>query len=185
MTTDDLAGFLLFLGAVQFLILMIVAETQYPNYNPAKNYISDLGVWKYRSAYIFNPSIIVMGILVISAGALLWSFYGLSLGPALIILSGIGAIGVGCVNETHLKPHLVFAMLAFIPSGLAAVSYGLGTPFPFGVASMTLGVVSLAAVTLIGMRKTLGLGMGGMERMIYYPVIGWMLAYSGYLMVLQ
>lgn len=185
MTTDDLAGFLLFLGAVQFLILMIVAETQYPNYNPAKNYISDLGLWKYRSAYIFNPSIVIMGVLVIAAGSLLWSFYGLSLGPALIMLSGSGAIGVGFVNEKHLGPHMVFAMLAFVPSGLAAVSYGLGTPFPFGIASIILGSISLAAVVLIGTKKTLGMGMGGMERMIFYPTIGWMLAYSGYLMVLQ
>ena len=185
MTTDDLAGFFLFLGAVQFLILMIVAETQYPNYNPAKNYISDLGVWKYRSAYIFNPSIVVMGLLVMIAGALLWSFYGLSLGPVLIIVSGLGAIGVGFVNETHLKPHLIFAMLAFVPSGLAAVSYGLGTPFPFGIASLILGSISLAAVVLVAVKKPLGIGMGGMERMIFYPVLGWMLAYSGYLMVLQ
>jgi hypothetical membrane protein len=182
MNADALAGFLLFLGAVQFLVLMILAETQYPNYSPAANYISDLGLWKNRSAWIFNPSIILLGGMTVTAGALLWSMHGPSVGPILVTLSGIGAFGVGIVNEKYLKPHLVFALLAFAPSALAAVSYGMGTPLPFGAASVILGLISLSALVLIAMRRTLGLGMGGMERMVFYPVLGWMLAYSGYLM---
>ncbi|MGB9659567.1 MAG: DUF998 domain-containing protein [Nitrososphaerales archaeon] len=68
MRYDDIkvAGALLFVGTVQFILGLVVAEVLFPNYNVSKNFISDLGVGP--TSLIFNSSVILFGLsLVISA----------------------------------------------------------------------------------------------------------------------
>ena len=56
---------MLFIGSVQFIIAMLIAEAIYPGYNVSRNYISDLGVGP--AAGIFNSSVSLLGLTGILA----------------------------------------------------------------------------------------------------------------------
>jgi hypothetical membrane protein len=60
-----IAGLLLFIGGIQCVLGIIIAETLYPDYSTSENWISDLGVGP--SALIFNSSIFLLGVLGVAA----------------------------------------------------------------------------------------------------------------------
>ena len=64
MLYDDrrMAGLIIFVGAFQFTIGLMVAAAVDPTYSIHDNYISDLGV--RAGAPIFNASIMILGILL-------------------------------------------------------------------------------------------------------------------------
>ena len=55
---------------------------------------------------------------------------------------------------------------------------------PLSYFSAAAGVITLLAIVLYGTDTYLGLGQGGMERMIVYPVLIGGLAFGGYLMAI-
>jgi hypothetical protein len=60
------------------------------------------------------------------------------------------------------------------------MSYKLQKP-PFSYFSVILGVVMLLALVLFASGTFLGLGKGGMERMIAYPALLWAIGFGGHL----
>lgn len=185
-----LAGLLVFVAAAQFFIGMLVAEAVYPGYSISDNYISDLGatctetgcVIQEPAATIFNSSVILLGALAV-IGAYLFSraSHGKVL-PILLLLTGIGAMGVGLLPETAGAAHSVVSLIAFVFAGVSALwSYTI-VKSPFRYVAVLLGVIGLVALGLYIARVTLGLGVGGMERMIVYPELFWALGFGTYLM---
>jgi hypothetical protein len=83
--------------------------------------------------------------------------------------------------------HPIFALLAFVAGGVAAVmAYEVATP-PFRYVSAALGVITLVSIVLgFFFLETLGfvasMGEGGIERWIAYPVVLWLTMFGGYLM---
>ena len=55
----SLLGALLFVGAAQFILMIVIAEARYPGYNVATNALSDLGVG--QTALLYNASTAVFG----------------------------------------------------------------------------------------------------------------------------
>jgi hypothetical membrane protein len=53
---------------------------------------------------------------------------------------------------------------------------------PFRYISVILGIVGLVALVLFLTGQYAGIGLGGMERMIVYPVLFWEAGFGGYLM---
>jgi len=51
---------------------------------------------------------------------------------------------------------------------------------PFSYVAVLLGIVTLSALALFISEIYLGLGKGGMERMIVYPALLWGVGFSGY-----
>jgi hypothetical membrane protein len=174
-------GALLFASATQFVVLLMVAETQYPGYSISYNYISDLGVWSQASAYIFNPSVVVYGAMVLAAGYLMRTKLGWRQG-ALIAISGLGGIGVGFFNEMTGYPHIFFALLAFVGGSMAGLTLRRRLKGVMGWFGVAIGLISLLALILLGTGIWLGLGAGGMERMVFYPQSAFILALGGYFM---
>jgi hypothetical membrane protein len=78
-------------------------------------------------------------------------------------------------------PHVVSAFLAFGFGNLAAIYCFKIAPPPFSYFSLILGVIGLSALVLLGAGVYFGLGVGGMERMIFYPGVFWALSYGAYL----
>src|SRR2546430_4302719 len=70
------AGLLLFVGIGQFAVIgLTISEAVYSEASPtgysiSQNYLSDLGVGP--AALIFNPSIILVGVLVLATARFLW-----------------------------------------------------------------------------------------------------------------
>jgi hypothetical membrane protein len=174
-----LAGAIIFLGAVQFLILLIVAEALYPGYSVSGSYISDLGVGS--SALIFNSSIFLLGLtFVVGAYFIQRALHPLTF-VFLIVLAGIGAMGVGLFPENTGMAHEIFSLIVFLFGGLSAIaSYKLQTP-PLSYFAVLLGIMTLAALALFISGTFLGLDKGGMERMIAYPALLWEVGFSGHL----
>jgi len=174
-----LLGALLFLGAAQLILVMTVAEALYPEYNMAANYISDLGVGS--TALLFNTSAVLFGVMVLLGVA----FGRRSIGSPLMLtlaLTGAGAVGVGLFPETTGAPHQICALIAFFLGAVSAIiSYRI-TRRPLSYFSVVLGVIALAALVLYFSHYDLGIGRGGMERMIAYPSLVWALGFGGFMM---
>src|SRR5216117_1659810 len=104
-------------------------------------------------AAIFNTSIILLGITILATS---WFLLRAFKDPILMVL--------------------------FLFAGLSAIlAFRILRP-PLSYVSVLLGVGSLAALGLFISNNFLGLGNGGMERMIVYPVLTWGIGFSGYLL---
>ncbi|CAG1001962.1 MAG: hypothetical protein MPEBLZ_04235 [Candidatus Methanoperedens nitroreducens] len=189
MDNRGLAGAFMFVGGVQFAIGMVLAEIFYPGYNVSGNYISDLGATCREtctiyqpSAFIFNTSAIFLGIFILLSSYCTWLEFKNYLISILIGLSGLGALGVGLFPETAGTLHLIVSLITFLFAALSAIAARNFVKPPFNFFSVFLGFVCLAALVLFGLEFYPGLGPGGMERMIAYPVLLWAIGFGGYLM---
>jgi hypothetical membrane protein len=178
------AGTILVAATVQLLLLVSIAEFLYPGYSVSQNYISDLGVGPSPSKEIFTLGLLIFGLLVLLAssklyadkGSYLWLFFA---------LSGIGAVGVAVFNEDTGWPHVLFALLSFLFGNLAAVYAFTKTKPMFSYISLGLGLLGLGALVLLGTGTFLGLGPGGMERIVFYSGILWALAFGARLQAFE
>lgn len=186
-----IAGLLLFLGDVQFLFSLMLAEFLYPDYSISQNYISDLGATcravctVYQpSSLIFNSSLIIAGILVaLSAYTFLLEKIPRSrLLIAFLFISAISSAGVGLFPESAGVIHSIFALIAFFSLGLASISASRLTKVPLNAISLILGLLTIIFIFLFTGKIYLGLGPGGAERLVLYPVLFWGLAFSGWMM---
>ena len=174
------AGLLLFVGIAQFAIIgLTVAESVYPGYSVSINYISDLGVGP--AALIFDPSIILVGLVVLATAWFLLRAFKDRLVSVVVALAGVGAIAVGVFTESFGVIHSLVSLWTFIFIALSAILAMRIVRPPFQYISVLLGLLSFAALGLYISKTYLGLGPGGMERMIVWPVLVWGLAFGGYL----
>lgn len=185
------AGALLFVGSAQFVVALIIAEAIFPGYSVSKNYISDLGTWNQPSAFIFNPSAILLGLVCIAGSYFIQRAFRMRGITVLFALLGVGTLGVGIFPENILTvngvpvPHTIAAMIAFVVGGIASIASYKITKSPFRYLGVILGGTSLLAFVLFlttASSNYLGLGVGGMERMITYPTLIWTVGLGGNLM---
>jgi len=184
------AGTLVFVGVAQFLFFFALAEIYYPGYDVSTQTISDLGatcnggvcVFVQPSSDIFNASVFLMGIALLLTAYYIWKGSGSRALSLFEFLAGIGAMGVGTFNESYGGAHVFFSALTFFSGGIQALLVFKVAKPPFAYFSAVTGIVTLASLVLYGTHTYLGLGQGGMERMIAYPVLFGGLALGGYLM---
>lgn len=170
-SNGKVAGTLFFIAASQFVLGLIVAEALYTGYSISDNYISDLGVGP--SSSIFNSSVFLMGLLMIIGAFFFQRAFNFKALTVLLVLTAVGTMGVGVFTEHSGIMHTAVSLIAFLFGGLSAVSsFRLLRP-PFSVIAVILGLMSLGALILIASGIDLGLGVGGIERMILYPVLLW------------
>ena len=182
------AGLLLFMGGTQFILALTVAEALFPGYSISGNHISDLGADCNQtcaiiqpSATIFDVSVFLLGLAGVAAGYLILSSRYRAVG-ILTMLGSLGAMGVGVFPETTGGLHVLVSFVAFFFTGLAALSsYRVVRP-PVYYLSAVLGAVSLVALVLYASGVYLGLGPGGMERMVAYPAVIWVIGVGANLM---
>ncbi len=181
------AGILLFVAASQFVFGLDIAEALYPGYSASANYISDLGVGP--SAIYFNSSVFLMGLLMIIGAYFLQRAFDYTMLTIMLALTAIGAMGVGVFTEDFGTLHMVVSLIAFLFGGLSTIFSAVCSHVHevkllkthFSVIAVILGVMSLGALALFAGQIYLGLGRGGMERMIAYPLFVWGIGFGGYL----
>jgi len=188
------AGLLLFLAAAVALLGIITAEALYPSgYSTSKNAISDLGateppdsVSHQPSAAIFDTAMMACGAAAIVAAFCLQRGFSRWAAPVLVGLFGGGVLGVGIFPGNYGNVHALFALLAFIAGGVAAIVSITIVRGPFGYFGALLGVVSLVTLFLyyaLGDSSPMaGLGLGGVERWIVYPIVLWIAGLGGHLL---
>jgi hypothetical membrane protein len=191
-------GLAFFVGAVQFVIAMVITQLGWTTpYSLSKNYISDLGAahcgyWtgvdpRYICSpwhLVFDTSIVILGLLSILGAYLIRSAlrtgWAPALGLVLFALSGVGAIGVGLSPEdVDLTVHTASALTSFVASNTALILLGISMirdprwRTGFGSFGVVLGFVGWLALVLFVSDHYLGIGVGGMERLIVCPTLLW------------
>jgi hypothetical membrane protein len=191
LSNSKTAGTLLFVGGIQFVLALIIAESIYPNYSVSANYISDLGVWGKSSAVFFNPSIILFGLTILASSYFLQKQFKNRIFTIFFVLTGVGALGAGIFPENTFVVGVVpifhylssFSLIDFGAISILA-SYMITKP-PFKFLSVFLGAFMVIAILLFCMTWNtggLGIGGGGMERMIVFPTIAWIISLGGYML---
>lgn len=199
-------GALAWVLTVQFLVVEAVVQgTWNQPYDRNTFYISDLGAvtcfdrpdgravcspWHA----LMNTSFVLQGVLIIVGVALLQRYLPRGLLAVLaycaLIVGGLGVIVVGFAPEdTQNSVHYAGAAANFLGTNLGLVLLGLclvyGRRVPLaGIWSGAAGTIGLICLGFFVAENYLGLGVGGIERVIAYtipatlPVVAAVLAWS-------
>jgi hypothetical membrane protein len=184
-----IAGLLFFVGAVQYVLAVVISEAVYSGYSVGQQYLSDLGDWSVAGNYaaIFNSSAILFGIFGIAGAYLIQRIFKNRLFTSLMVMTGVGSVGSAVVALNISYPvHSIFGLVAFVFGAAAAIMIYKFVKSPLSYISVILGAVILSAIVLfmLGQGSSsfyLGLGVGGMERFIVYPLLLVTLGFGAYL----
>ena len=174
----------------------MVSETLYPYYSVMSNYISDLGTHCPAAAgacfvpqywWLFNSSEVVFGLLIALSGYYFFRAYSYRPASVMIGVTGVALIFVGLLNESFSPWHSIFSLITFVFAGLSAIVTFRFQKSPLSYISLALGVISLISLVLYvpdggAFGTAIGIGPGGLERMIVYPVLLWSVGFGGHLM---
>ena len=181
------AGYLLALAAGQFLVLLMLGESIAPGYSMHENAISDLGTIG-ETELLFNTSLFVLGLLNFVSGFVLFKVLDDKKLLIVFALGGIGAMGAGLIPlDSPIGVHGLFALFAFVFINLEAMVAGRLAKSPLDKISIALGMLGIIFVSLMMMVDSGSLdvsdsiGHGGVERMIAFPCLIWMVLFGGYL----
>ena len=184
----SLSGTLFLIGGLQWFIGLLAAESWYDGYSSRIDYVSDLGTGP--TSIIYNSSVFIMGLLIVIGSFFLYQAQEKKLLPALLTVTGIGAMGVG-VFPGNLQPmHSIFTLLAILFGAFATIASYSHQKKPLSYISIILGMMSLVLSFVffpylglpVGSTETfLGIAKGSMERWAIYPILAWIIAFGSYL----
>jgi len=185
-----IGGALYVIAVFQFFIFELVAETLYPGYSVANNYISDLGgtcvnppstascIVHQPSATIFDTTLVLMGLLLLVGT--FFVYYGTRRKPYFIVtaVADIGTILVGVFPETTGWIHADISVIVFLFMGISLIlawTIVKGGVFryltvAFGLLTLYFNSFSVSAV-----------GVGGSERLLVLSILSGILALGGHL----
>jgi hypothetical membrane protein len=125
--------------------------------------------------------VFLLGALGIIATYFIHRAFNSKLFSTLLAITSIGAMGVGLFTKDVLDLHHIFSLITFLFVGVSAIiSYKYQKP-PLSYLSVLLGAMALLAIALTFSGTYLGLGKGGMERMIAYPALLWIIGFGAHL----
>lgn len=195
-----LIGPLLWASSIQYFIVQIVAaHAWHTSYNLMQNPISDLGntsCAEYRKRMVCSPqhgfmnfSFVVLGLTMAVGAVLVCRLFertnARSLGFALLMLAGAGTMLVGLFPENTVSSlHILGAALPFLLGNIGLILLGLVLPLPRFLRwlSIFFGSMALLALVFFMTNQYLGLGIGGMERIVAYPQTIWLIVIGFYLL---
>lgn len=181
------AGVLFATAAGWFVTMLMLAAALVPGYELGTTAMSELGV-EPESAFVFNGSLFLVGILTIVGGYLFYRSHGTTWLLAMYALAGLGAFGMGVFPADYGFLHVLFVVVTFLFYNLAAIGTGMRIRGPMVVVSVLLGAVGLlfAGLLILGVGGNPELygpiGAGGVERLVLYPAMLWLLVFGGYML---
>ena len=194
-----LAGPALWMLSLQYFIIQIAVGRAWPvDYSLSQNTISDLGNTAcslYGGRLVCSPlhnlmnaSFIVLGATMIAGAMLIYREFRQSAGSAAgfgaMGLAGFGTAVVGFFPENTIGVLPFWgAMLPFLIGNLGIVVLGLVLDLPKSLRLYTIasGGLALVALALFLSNTYLGLGIGGMERIVAYPQTVWLIVFGMYI----
>lgn len=193
----------LWISSIQyFLVQIYVASNFYPNYSLRQNTISDLGhtvCGPYGDKLVcsanflaMNISFIILGLTMLF-GALLNQKHSStsklsSFGFSGLALSGLGTVLIGIFPENSISSlHIIGAGIPFLVGNISLVilSRSLEVGKYFSIYTFLSGFTALIALALFLTQNYLGLGIGGIERIVAYPQTIWLISYGIHSLIVQ
>ena len=198
-----LSGAIIFVAAAQWIVSVEIAEALYPNYSISQNFLSDLGatcpvsirppaqnvvscIIQQPSATIFDLTLITVGLLSLVSAYLIHLVRKDRLFTVIFSLFGAGVLGAGLLPETYGQAHLLVSVVAFFFGPVSAIITYRLVKSPFKFLAATLGIIALAfflgsLVVPASVAYNSALGVGGLERMVAYPLLLWEVGLGSYL----
>ena len=182
----DWAGLAYFLLAAQFITVITLAAAAAPGYQLRDGAISDLGVIA-ETALLFYAALLLVGLL-----NLLGAYYAYRLERGRLLLGVCGIASIGAVGASLLPLsaggwHGLFALLAFVFFNLEIIGQAMRTDNAAlrwtGLVLATIGLVHVVVMAVgdAGSSLVFGpIGHGGVERLIVYPPMLWLMVYGGF-----
>ena len=178
------AGLLFVVGAVQFVLAVVISEAIYSGYSVGQQYLSDLGDWSLAGNYaaIFDVSVILYGLFIIAGAYFFQRVFKNRLFTSLLVITGVGSVSAGVVAiNMSFSVHGILGLIAFVSAAASAIMSYKFEKSPLSYVSVILGAVTLLALVLLSSGFYLGLGLGGMQRFIIYPISLWSLGFGAHL----
>lgn len=185
----SLAGALLSVTGIGLILSIIINEALYPaarHYSTFANTISDLGGTLPPNSYMVQPNRFIFiatmalaGAFVLFATYLLWRVEEGRRFVVALGLMGVGIVGIAVFPGNVATIHPLFSLLAFMAGSIAAILSRKVLDAPLRYFAVVLGSVALVA-TVFGLDPFANrgpqaeIGIGGVERMIAYPVLLWL-----------
>ena len=204
----QLAGTLMLIAGIQFVLGVHIAESTYPGYSVNQNLISDLGatvrftesgvttIIQQPASLIFTIIVFIVGAFATISAYLIFRATKAKRFVMFMGLFGIAMVGIAAFSEVFTLIHGVFSLIAFFSFALAAIFSFKFHKRPMNYISVILGVIPLIAIVLLELSQLgqilpeMGLsasglpsfntpiGSGGMERMIAYPMMLWLVMFG-------
>jgi hypothetical membrane protein len=176
-----LAGFLIFMG-------IITGEIFYKTeFSARDNYLSELALrfnetyFRMVSALIFDYTMIVAGIMVITGTWFVNKLFKKYLLTIPMALLGIGLACFGIFPGKILPTHDIFALVIFICGSISAIVSFKIVNSPLRYIFACFGIIAL--ILLIFQKYFIPtLGVGGAERWLFYPIVFWITGMGAYLL---
>lgn len=194
-------GPVVYASSIQFFAVQVfVAMGWAPPYSLSRDTISDLGntaCGAFNARFVCSPlhglmnaSFIVLGVAM-TAGSLLISRQSAksratNLGFSAMAISGIGVIIVGMYPENSVPAfHGLGAAIAFTIGNAALIIMAAAPLLPVAlrVYSCLSGMLAILALAIYSSGHYLGLGEGGIERVVAYPQAVWLVVIGLFLLV--
>ncbi len=186
-----IAGILLVIGGIMYVVAINIGESLFPGYSIANNSLSDIGgllPLVQPAATIFNGINIILGVLILTSAYLIIKSGGCRLFSSCLAIFGFCIAALGIFPEYTNGIHLTFAIISSFAGSFALIfSYRLGINIPMTIIGIILGLIALITIISpfifgIGPNNPLDIfGKGGAERLIIYPIIMYLTALGGYL----
>jgi len=185
--------------SIQYYIVQVLVGLAWTtHYSWFTNTISDLGntiCGSYGDRFVCSPlhsvmnaSFITLGTTMIVGGVLIYQEFkpsnGSLTGFSFMIIAGIGTLLVGLFPENSVSAlHQLGAFLPFLVGNIGMIILGsvLDIPKVLRYYSIISGSISLAALVFFVLHIYLGLGIGGMERIVAYPQTVWLIVFGIYI----
>jgi hypothetical membrane protein len=203
-----LSGALSIIAAAWAILSISVAESLTPGYNVSTETVSGLGSPIFSGvcssvpscvAPIQPASAVIVFSFFLNGALLLWAsylfrkatnhrVYALAIGilSVMVLLVGVsylpfylGGRSDAVVGAAY-DLHITAAITAFFLGPVLAIAFYRITRGPFRFLTVVIGAFALAAGLLFLSGNYLGLGLGGMERMIIYPLDIWQALIGSY-----
>lgn len=165
------------------MLAITAATSMYPTFSIRNDAISTLGGAGVPTEFFWNSVLIIVGLLWIWSTTHLFRKSGRKIMPVFFYLAAIGFILVGSSPwDQFPTTHYFGAQLAFLFGSISCISGSRITKGAISTISIISGLLSLGVyfTGYIGLGNLFG--SGGVERLIYYPIILWSIAFGGYLL---
>jgi hypothetical membrane protein len=193
-------GPFLYLSSLQYFVVQLVVSLRWsPAYNLQRNTISDLGntaCGRFNGRFVCSPlhtlmnvSFIILGATMIAGSVLIGHALpptrARKLGFSFLTIAGVGVVVVGIFPENTVSAlHGLGATLPFTIGNVGVIVLGLSLALPraLRLVTLSLGTIALAALVFYASSHYLGLGEGGIERLVAYPQTVWLMLLGSYLL---
>lgn len=187
-----IAGALYVVAVFQFFVFELVAETLYPGYSVARNYISDLGatcvnppstlhcVVHQPTANIFDASVFVLGLMLLAGTCFVYYGARKRFYCASAAVADIAILFAGVFPENTGWPHAIDSLFVFWFLGISLVlAWTIVNGAVIRYMAVVFGVLTLF-FNIFDVPARL-VGAGGQERLLVLSALVGLLSIGGYL----